>query len=312
MDNRLQAFALQKKTSAASRTLWGAVVTAALGAGGGIATAVSSSQQSINGTSINGQGATTALGAVTAGVTLVGTALTLAVIGPAPADVLAAIDKADARVIADWGAFAQNCPVVPVVPPGQTWTDGQYSAWYGQCSGLGDSAAIQCTSDFKAVGLVVEPYNPPPDRQPLSLPPAALPPVGQPPPGGTGGTANGAAPTPTASACPLSCGGQGDGTRLYMSAGHTYRFRLDSKRADPPGVFNILSMARNQETMFVATSNMGDAFSVDGSDQLHVCSKVAGTAGGCAWSCSVDAVGMTATFSNPDASLSARFSVSCQ
>jgi hypothetical protein len=83
MESWLADAALQEKNRAAKRTLWGGVITAAIGAGGAIATAYSSSQQSATSgaapgaaVTINGKDTTTALGAITAGVTAVGAAVT--------------------------------------------------------------------------------------------------------------------------------------------------------------------------------------------------------------------------------------------
>ena len=168
MDNGLQAFALQLKTGAQTRTLWGSVTTAFLGAGGAIATAISSSTQTVNGSNINGQNLTTVLGAVTAGVTAVGTALTLAVIGPAPADTLAAINDADKKVVSEWAKFDTACPIAP--PSGTTWNDANYTT----CSASADGAAVNCTADFTSVRLRAPDYVPPSDGP--SAPPAAAPP----------------------------------------------------------------------------------------------------------------------------------------
>lgn len=154
--NQLTGFAGQVTRSAQKRTLWGAVVTAGLGGAGGIATAVSASSQSVNsGGTINGQSGTTVLGAVTAGVTLLGTALTLAVIGPPPSDTLAAIDKADGKMLADWQAFSTACPIAPT-----TAVSGE---WYTQCTVQADGVPATCASELLAVQLKAPPYQPPPD-----------------------------------------------------------------------------------------------------------------------------------------------------
>ncbi len=166
MESRLDAFALELKTSAASRTLWGAVATAFVGSGGSIATAVSSSQQTVggNGSNINGKDLTTVLGAVTAGTTAVVGAITIAVIGPPPADTLTAIDTANKQMVAAWTNFDAACPVFPV-----SWTDDKYLA----CSAQADQTAVNCTVLLTSVRLKAAPYKPPPDAPLAVAAPAA-------------------------------------------------------------------------------------------------------------------------------------------
>jgi hypothetical protein len=148
-EGQLDAFALQLKNGEAKRKLWGGVITAVVGAGGSIATAISSSQQKVSGSGadVDGKDRTTAIGAVTAGATSVSAALTLAVIGPSSAETVAAIERGQSKLSKAWGDFDTACP--------PTTTS------YVECIVRADDAAAGCAAAVTGVQLPVPPYVPP-------------------------------------------------------------------------------------------------------------------------------------------------------
>jgi hypothetical protein len=117
-----------------------------------------------------------------------------------------------------------------------------------------------------------------------------------------------APPPPVVASCPMTCEGSGDGTRLRLDPQKTYRFVLRAKSVDPHQ-FHVLLDRQNANIMLVENSSIGNSFTVK-DDSLKVCSKLRGTGGGCAWSCSVDTVaGITRFFTDQ---LSADFTVTCK
>lgn len=110
--------------------------------------------------------------------------------------------------------------------------------------------------------------------------------------------------------CTMSCDGKGDGTRLKLGSGRTYRFELKSKKLGRGDSFHVMSVARDSNVMLVENSSEGASFSISGDDSLKVCSKLQGTGGGCHWMCSVDVVAGKATLFTDQ--LSADLAVTCQ
>ena len=124
-------------------------------------------------------------------------------------------------------------------------------------------------------------------------------------------------PAPSTPAPPIPCivrcdNQPGDDSRMNLPPGPSnYRFVLASKQMAPRDELRVLPVPSGAEKMFVNRENVGASFSAPGGTQLHVCSTVFGSGGGCSWKCSEDNVGHRVTVSNPNARITATLDFSC-